>query len=140
MDPITSFKKEYAFLSNFFPVKMFYKDQWYNSLEHAYQAAKTLIDREQEIIRSAKTAQEAKKLGKAITIRNDWECIKEAVMLDLLRVKFQYGTLKEQLLATGDAELIEGNWWGDTYWGVCKGIGDNKLGKLLMKVREELKN
>lgn len=118
---------------------MFYKDRWWNSLEHAYQAAKTLVKGEQDIIWASKSAKEAKRIGKALTMRNDWESIKENVMLDLLRIKFQYGTLKEQLLSTGDAELIEGNWWGDTYWGVCKGVGENKLGKLLMKVRSELK-
>ncbi len=58
-------------------------------------------------------------------------------MLDLLRIKFTIPTLRERLLATGDQTLIEGNTWGDTYWGVCRGVGLNNLGTLLMQVREE---
>jgi ribA/ribD-fused uncharacterized protein len=73
-------------------------------------------------------------------MRPDWEQVKILIMTSLVRDKFtRHQDLKEQLLATGDAELIEGNWWGDTFWGVCKGKGENHLGKVLMKVREELK-
>jgi predicted NAD-dependent protein-ADP-ribosyltransferase YbiA (DUF1768 family) len=61
-------------------------------------------------------------------------------MLSALRIKFKNPELRAMLLTTGDEELIEGNWWRDTYWGVCEGIGQNKLGKLLMQVREEIKN
>ena len=61
-------------------------------------------------------------------------------MLTGLRYKFSNPDLKEKLLATGNEELVEGNWWGDQYWGICDGIGKNKLGKLLMKVRKELAN
>ena len=60
-------------------------------------------------------------------------------MEDFLRQKFTDSDLKEKLLATGDAELIEGNHWGDVIWGVCNGIGENNLGKLLMNIRNDLK-
>ena len=56
-------------------------------------------------------------------------------MLELLHLKFRHPVLKDQLLATGDVELIEGNDWGDEFWGVCCGKGSNNLGKLLMLVR-----
>ena len=61
-------------------------------------------------------------------------------MLSGLRIKFKNPELRSLLLATGNEELVEGNWWRDTYWGVCEGVGQNKLGKLLMQVREEVKN
>ena len=86
----------------------------------------------------AETPGLAKKLGRKATIRPDWEKIKLPIMEYLLRQKFGDKTLKALLIGTGDAELVEGNMWGDTYWGVCKGKGENHLGKLLMKIREEL--
>ena len=67
--------------------------------------------------------------------------VKTNIMYDICLAKFtQNQDLKEKLLKTGNAILIEGNWWNDTYWGVCNGIGENNLGKILMKIREELKN
>ena len=77
-------------------------------------------------------------MGRSVSLRPDWEDIKDDVMLEGLYRKFTNDELAEWLLDTGDEELVEGNWWGDRYWGVCNGIGQNKLGKLLMKVREEL--
>jgi len=68
--------------------------------------------------------------------------MKADIMLELLRLKFAFYDLGMLLLATEDAVLEEGNWWGDTYWGVCpsgSGNGENMLGRLLMQVREELK-
>ena len=90
-------------------------------------------------IANAKTPGEAKKLARKLPIRPDWEEVKDQIMLDLVRIKFSKSGLKKALLATGDAELIEGNTWNDTYWGVCKGVGQNKLGKILMQVRKELR-
>jgi predicted NAD-dependent protein-ADP-ribosyltransferase YbiA (DUF1768 family) len=85
------------------------------------------------------TPSQAKWEGRKIPIRKDWEDVKLDVMESLLRVKFADLELKQLLLATGTAKLIEGNFWGDTYWGVCAGIGRNNLGKLLMKIRDELR-
>lgn len=88
----------------------------------------------------APRAVDAKKLGKLVTIRPDWDEIKVEVMYEIVKAKFHYNPdLREMLLATEDAELIEGNWWGDTFWGVCKGQGLNNLGKILMRVRDEYK-
>jgi N-glycosidase YbiA len=130
--PIDSFKGEYAFLSNFYPFGS-------KSLEHFYQAFKTEDSEMQLRILSAPTAAQAKKLGKQAALRGDWDEIKDEIMLKLVRYKFTVWHLREALLATGDRELIEGNWWGDTYWGVCKGKGENRLGKILMQVRDELR-
>lgn len=135
---IDCFIKEFRFLSNFHLVEIWYEGKCYSSTEHAYQAAKTLVPEEREKIRLCGAPKEARKLGQKVTMRPDWEQIKIQVMLNLLREKFEHPDLKERLLATGDAELVEGNWWGDTFWGVCNGVGQNNLGKLLMQVRLEL--
>ena len=83
------------------------------------------------------TPGEAKRMGRQVTLRKDWEDVKISVMEKGLRMKFAIPELRDKLLATGEEELVEGNWWGDTCWGVCKGVGANNLGKLLMKIREE---
>jgi ribA/ribD-fused uncharacterized protein len=138
---ITQFRGAYRFLSNFYmaPVKL--GNAVYPSTEHAYQAAKTRSKKLRKRISQAKSAGTAKRLGQQVTIREDWEEIKVKVMYKVLVAKFtQHEDLKEQLLGTGDAELVEGNWWGDTFWGVCNNEGENKLGKLLMLVRDELQS
>lgn len=99
---------------------------------------KTLDINKRRAIANASTPGLAKKMGRSVSLRPDWEDIKDDVMLEGLYRKFADDELAEWLLDTGDEELIEGNWWGDRYWGVCNGVGQNKLGKLLMKVREEL--
>ena len=135
METISSFDGDYAFLSNFYPAKVFLDNVEYNTVEHAYQAAKTISLQDREIIRQAYSPSNAKKLGRQVTARTDWEEIKRSVMKGLVMQKFRHPELREKLMATGDAELIEGNWWGDTYWGVCKGVGQNHLGRILMYVR-----
>lgn len=131
---ITDFSGRYRFLSNFWTEK----DG--STLEHKYQAAKTLDPNERDSIVCAKTAGEAKRLGRIVTMREDWDQIKDDVMLSLLRVKFAAGSaLASQLLATAPADLVEGNTWNDRYWGQCPvGHGLNRLGELLMQVRHEL--
>lgn len=99
---------------------------------------KTLDINKRRAIANASTPGLAKKMGRSVSLRPDWEDIKDDVMLEGLYRKFADDELAEWLLDTGDEELIEGNWWGDRYCGVCNGVGQNKLGKLLMKVREEL--
>lgn len=133
---------EYEFLSNFYPSEVFYKGMFYPTVEHAFQAAKTLDPREREKIRAASTPGRAKYLGRTTDLRDDWEDIKFEVMEYLVRQKFTPPPrhLWARLLATGDAELIEGNTWGDTIWGVVDGVGENHLGKILMKVRAELQD
>jgi ribA/ribD-fused uncharacterized protein len=133
---IASFTGKYRYLSNFYIVPISLDGELYRSLEHAYQAAKTWPENRANI-RLAATPGLAKRLGRSAPLRENWDLIKNQVMLDLLRQKFT-GSLAQQLLATGDAELIEQNDWGDVYWGRCDGVGQNWLGKLLMQVRSEL--
>ena len=83
----------------------------------------------------------ANKLGRQIQLRSDWEQVKEDVMYEVCRAKFmQNPDLKARLLSTGTVQLVEGNNWNDREWGVCNGEGKNKLGKILMRIREELRN
>ena len=134
---ISKFAGKYRFLSNFYLIKITTPDgKVWDSVEHAYQAAKSetcVHHMFQEI-----SAGQAKKLGQTLELRAGWEVIKVSVMLELLRLKFQDPGLRNLLLATGDAELVEGNTWGDRFWGVYEGEGGNRLGILLMVVRKEI--
>lgn len=140
-EPIKHFDgHQYRWLSNFFAISIDYEGHRYGSVEHAYQAAKTLDPKHKAMIRSAKTAAQSKVFGRQAPKRPDWDDVKLQIMETLLRAKFDrdmHPDMRKRLKETGDAELIEGNWWGDTYWGVCKGVGENHLGKLLMKIRSE---
>lgn len=136
---IDKFTGEFGFLSNFHEAPVYYNGKRYASVEHAYQAHKSLDEGTHELIRKALRPGEAKKLGKAVQLRDDWETFKFKLMEDLVREKFRNPMLRLALIETGDAELIEGNTWNDTTWGVCRGVGRNELGKILMKVREEVK-
>ena len=138
-EPILGFHGQYEFLSNFVWCSVVLDGVVYPSTEHAYQAAKTLDHKERQMICLAKTAGQSKKLGKSVTLRDDWESVKEDVMLDLLIQKFSKPTFSSQLLETGDAYLEETNWWKDRYWGVCDGVGKNRLGHMLMRIRSLLK-
>lgn len=137
---IDRFDGEYAFLSNYSASPFRIDYVLFPTMEHYFQANKADNRNDYLHIAYAPTPGEAKRLGRKIRLRSDWEEIKDKVMLTGLRKKFADPELRSLLLATGDEELIEGNYWGDTYWGVCNGVGQNKLGKLLMQVREEIKN
>ena len=138
MDAITSFKGQYIWLSNFWMSPIEYEGNIYKSVEHAFQAAKTLDPLERDYIAAASTPDIAKRRGRTVHLRHDWEQIKEMIMLDLLRIKFRHIGLRAALLGTQHHELIEGNHWGDTYWGVDHRLGgQNRLGMLLMQVRSE---
>lgn len=135
---IDRFRGHYEFLSNFSPAPVILDGEIYPTVEHAFQAAKSRDTYDRLRIRTAKTAAEAKKLGRKVFLREDWDRVKLDTMLDLLRQKFASGALRRMLAATGDAELEEGNWWGDTFWGTSRGHGENWLGVLLMHVRREV--
>jgi ribA/ribD-fused uncharacterized protein len=148
MDKILKFRGKFAFLSNFYPCKVEYEGLIYPSVENAFQAAKTAPFRRKVFTKVS--PKEAKKLGRRVPILGDWEGRKLRVMKELVRKKFtSNGELKEKLLETGNALLIEGNTWGDEFWGVNLRKpdpnspwgykGENWLGKILMEVREELK-
>lgn len=139
MDKIEEFSGDFRFLSNFSPSEVEFDGHSYKSVEHAYQAAKTLDEDIRKSIREAETAGKAKKIGKKVPLRSDWNDVKIDIMESLLRKKFSKLLFKQLLKNTGDAELIEGNTWGDEFWGVYNNYGHNHLGKLLMKIRNELK-
>jgi ribA/ribD-fused uncharacterized protein len=126
----------YEFLSNFSPATVHLDGVEYPTVEHAYQAAKTLDETEREQVRSAPTPGEAKAQGQKVTVRGDWENIKVDVMRDLLRQKFAGPPLRDRLAATAPRTLIEGNTWGDRFWGVYEDEGENWLGRLLMEIRD----
>lgn len=137
---IDHFEGPYRFLSNFHPCGVRLDGIVYPSVEHAYQAAKTNDATERERIRRAPRAGDAKAFGNKLVKVDDWEVRRQATMRMLLRQKFAYGSkLASQLLDTGVDELVEGNWWNDTFWGVCRGKGENRLGYLLMGIRSDLR-
>lgn len=135
---IDSFFGPYRFLSNFEPCTVEYDGMTYSSSEAAYQAAKT-TDTSLRIAFTTMTASKAKFAGQKLTLRPDWKDIKVDVMYQIVKDKFSRNPeLKEKLLQTDGLKLIEGNYWGDKFWGVCNGVGENNLGKILMRVRKEL--
>jgi len=142
MSSINGFSGDFRWLSNFWQASVMYEGAWYESTEAAYQAAKTLdLElRKQFQSGSGITCGQAKRLGQKLDLRPDWEDIKQQVMYDVCMDKFsRHADLRELLLMTGDAYLEETNHWHDTYWGVCNGVGENHLGKILTRIREELK-
>jgi ribA/ribD-fused uncharacterized protein len=136
---ISRFAGEYAFLSNFAPSPIALDGVVYPTVEHAFQALKTLDPGERARVAALATPARAKRASREVTLRPDWEQVKVAVMEDLVRRKFADPALAARLLATGEQELVEGNAWNDRFWGVCRGSGRNELGKILMWVRADLK-
>ena len=138
---IDKFRDEFFFLSNFYPIELEIDGKKYKSSEHYYQACKALDEVEHDMVRDAATPAASKKVARMIdSFNKNWHDVRLGVMRKALSVKFAIPKLREALLMTGDAELIEGNWWKDTYWGVCNGVGENNLGKILMELREEFKS
>jgi ribA/ribD-fused uncharacterized protein len=135
LSPIDSFFGPHRFLSSFFPAVVAFDGVEYPTAEHAYQAAKTDDPELRRRLRSCGTPGEAKRRGSAFEPRGDWGDVRVDVMRDLVHQKFQHDELRARLVATGAAPLIEGNSWGDRFWGVSKGVGTNHLGNLLMVER-----
>lgn len=153
---IESFTQQHWFLSNFSSAPIEWRGKEWRSVEHAYQAAKAYdprtrepVDEEAvENVRNAETPGDAKKLGRKIAMVPEWEHpypgpddepLKIQVMRELVHLKFQIPERRQQLLSTGLQELVEGNWWDDTFWGVCGGEGTNWLGKVLMDERAAIR-
>ena len=137
---MTSFRGAWAGFSNFAPCPLTIGGITYPTVEHAFVAAKTNDVTIRRQVAAMLTPSAAKKFGRTITLRPDWDEKKLVIMERLCRLKFtqnaQYHSL---LLSTGDQEIVEENEWHDTFWGVCRGIGENYLGKILMKIRSALK-
>lgn len=151
---IDEFSGQYDWLSNFYPSPIVVETWIYPNVkniswptvEHYYQAMKTPYPAEQDMIRNAATPGRAKRLGRQVNLRADWDDIRVTVMVKALCTKFtQHQHLGLKLLQTGDAFLVEGNSWHDNYWGACtcpKCVDKpkkNMLGGLLMWLRESLK-
>lgn len=137
---ISNFTGRYRFLSNFYGASVEYEGVYYPTVEHAFQAAKTLDDGLRLVVRDSPTPAVAKRFGRGLGLRPRWEKIKLGIMADLVWIKFSSDRrLAVKLLRTRDEELVEGNRWGDDFWGVCNGKGENHLGKILMRVRDRLR-
>lgn len=142
---IDKFDGDYAFLSNFYECSVVFFGEKYDSSEAAFQAMKCERQQDHQFFTSPCTPSESKKLGRHIKLRPDWEKVKYDYMFHIVLEKFmQHPALAQRLIETGDAILIEGNTWGDRIWGTTKDsngkwIGENNLGKILMKVRDMLK-
>lgn len=134
---INEFQGIFRFLSNFWPCKIVHGGIEFPSVEHAYQADK-FKDREEAIKIASMTPGQAKRYGKKAILPQDWDSIKVKTMKRLLEIKFSDPDLRFKLIDTYPHELIEGNQWGDTFWGKCNGQGQNILGNLLMEVRREI--
>lgn len=130
------FRGDRWFLSNFYPASVMLDGVEYQTVEAAYQAAKTTSMSHRAEIRAARTPGEAKRLGRTVPMRADWSARKLAVMEALLRQKFADPALRMRLRAI-PGEIVEENTWRDTWWGVCRGVGENHLGRLLMQIRDD---
>lgn len=139
---ITKFSGRYSFLSNFYhlyPDTVSLSGIRYPTVEHAYQAAKTLDTAKRRYILEQPTPGKARKYGRKLPLREDWDEVKLQVMRNLLVQKFRIPSLRDKLQSTVGITIVEANSWGDTYWGVDEktGAGENHLGNLLMEVRAE---
>lgn len=136
---INGFFDEFRFLSNFWYSEVTMCGYVYPTVEHAYQAAKLTGPEERKLIREATTPGRAKRVSYTMaTFREDWDDVRVRIMRELVTQKFlRHEDLREMLLLTHPHELEETNHWGDVFWGVCDGVGENQLGKILMKVRDE---
>lgn len=136
---IKEFRGKYFFLSNYYTCNVEIEGIKYTNTESAFQSMKTKNINIRNSFSSLDPSR-AKSKGRKVQLREDWEDIKDDIMYKVVLEKFkQNDDLRLKLISTGDEELIEGNNWNDTYWGVCNGKGRNMLGKTLMKIRKELK-
>ena len=143
---IDFFSGEHAYLSNFYERAVTYNGVTYQNSEAAFHAQKTL-NPAMRLQFADLNPSDAKKLGRKVKLREDWESVKDTIMYEVCLCKFlQNPDLKEKLLATGNEKLEEGTYWHDNYWGNCHCekckdvVGKNHLGEILMKVREKIKN
>lgn len=137
---INEFRGKYYFLSNFYEAPVTWEGVTYRNNEAAFQSAKVISDEDRKLF-STLDPSSAKKLGRHVKLRADWEEVKDNIMYEICLAKFsQNKELNKKLLATGDKHLEEGNTWNDKIWGTVNGVGENRLGKILMRIREELRN
>jgi len=138
-DKIVGFNKKNKteFLSNFYSSTISFDGDLYPTVEHAYQASKTLNLDSRRLIKNAKTPYEAKKLGQALVLRDDWDDVKVDIMRRLIKEKFKNPFLRYLLSLTDDYHLINENKRNDKFWGTTNHVGENWLGKILEEVRKD---
>jgi ribA/ribD-fused uncharacterized protein len=138
---ISEFQGEHRWLSNHVLARIVYDGYEFPTVEHAYVYSKTLVKEEQDFFLSEMTEMspgQAKRIGKSLTLRPDWDLVRLDIMRDMTTQKYKIPYYRTKLLETGDAEIVEGNTWGDTFWGKCNGVGENNLGKIIMEVRRAI--
>lgn len=139
MKKILGFNNDYIWLSNFYNTPILWQGLGFLNVEAAYQASKCTNTNIAKQFQNM-SGKDAKSFSKTINIRKDWNNIKFNVMSQLILQKFLTNeNLKQQLIQTDNIYIEETNTWNDIYWGVCNGIGENNLGKILMATREYLK-
>lgn len=139
---IREFQGQYRWLSNFWPATVELGGVMYPTVEHAYQASKTIIPKERMWVYGCKTPGDAKRMGRELTLREDWLRIRLTIMEDLVNKKFtRYPDLMSKLAATYHCVITEGNYWHDNFWGECycekctHRVKYNQLGGILMGIR-----
>lgn len=138
---IKEFRGKTRWLSNFQASPIEFRGKIYNTVEHFYQAYKATNEYDHEFIRTSPTPAEAKKRSKQIPLRQNWDQLKLPVMWTGLQLKFSIPELRDQLLGTGNQNLVEGNRWKDTFWGQDLDTfeGENHLGRMLMQLRTNIR-
>jgi ribA/ribD-fused uncharacterized protein len=135
-ESVRGFFGPYRFLSNFWTCDVPMYGEVFRSSEHAYMYHKSKDEKYRKAILKAATAKEAKRIGRDVELREDWEQIKFSVMTTVVGRKFACNpALRRDLIKTELAYLEETNTWNDTTWGVCHGVGANHLGRILMATR-----
>lgn len=136
--PILGFYGEYRFLSNFWYTNQTIHGITFPTNEHWFVWNKTLDESERAEVLQQPSPGDVKRFGRTVTMRPDWDEVKDDVMLTGLTIKFRNPDLRTKLRGTGTRYLEETNTWNDVYWGVCRGRGRNRLGLLLMQVRADI--
>lgn len=141
MKTIKAFKGEHVWLSNMYLVNLYYKGLVYPSSENLYHSFKNNSPQWKNTCTKT-NPHTLKNRSRKITIVDDWEKIKVDVMRECLVLKFSHQDLRDKLIATHPCIIEEGNTFGDNFWGVDMFTreGENKLGKLLMEIRDKLMN
>jgi len=136
MSSILGFSGEYKFLSNFHLVDITWKGTQFTCSEHIYMFFKCTTEEDRKAILQLSKPGDIKKFGRSVKLPKNWGDIRDVAMMTALLAKFSIPEMAEKLLSTKGMYIEETNWWNDTYWGVCNGVGENKLGRMLMFIRD----
>lgn len=141
---INSFRGYHAWLSNMYSCNIEFMGHKFKSVENAYMFVKRPSDLDWLNKCLELSPGDVKKASKLIAVREDWESVKLSIMYELLKKKFTQEPFRTDLLNTRGENIVEGNRWNDTFWGVdiksSPNVGENWLGRLIMDIRTKLKN